>query len=81
MVAYAQTKREKQYAAERYILISQVITKESAADFTAEELFPIKEIIYTDKEKQGSYGAVRIILKSGEERIIDYRGIEGVMQI
>lgn len=81
VVAYAQTKREKQYAAERYILISQVITKESTADFTAEELFPIKEIIYTDKEKQGSYGAVKIILKSGEKRIIDYRGIEGIMQI
>ena len=30
-----------------YALISQVITKESLEDFTAEELFPVKKITYT----------------------------------
>lgn len=81
VVAYAKTKREKPYGAERYILISQVITKESLDDFSDEELFPIKEIFYSDRERQGSYGPITITLKNGEERVIDYGETEGRLQI
>ena len=63
------------------MLISQIITKESHTDFSEDELFPIKEIVYTDREKCGSCGPVKVILKNGVERIIDYSEIEGQLQM
>ena len=61
IVVYASMTREKQYSGfEPYVLISQVITKESHEDFTEEELFPIEEILYTDEEGCGSYGPVTL---------------------
>lgn len=81
MIAYAQTERVKQYGCEPFVLISQVITKESHEDFSEEELFPIREIVYSDREKRGSCGPVQIILKNGEERIVDFGEIEGRMQL
>lgn len=81
VVVYAKTAREKRYGYDRFILLSQVITKESQEDFSEEELFPIEEVIYTDKEKCGGYGPVTIRLKNGKEYRIDFGGIEGCMQL
>lgn len=81
IIAYAETERSKQYGCEQFVLISQIITKESHTDFSEDELFPIKEIVYTDREKCGSYGPVKVILKNGVERIIDYSEIEGRLQM
>lgn len=76
IVVYAQTDLKKQYGGrEPYVLISQVITKESHEDFLEEELFPIERIEYGDGH--GAWGAVDIYLKSGEKRRVDYEGIEG----
>ena len=77
VVMYARTCREKQYGYEPYFLISQVITKESLEDFTEDEIFPIKKVEYTDSQNCGGYGPVKIYLKSGEVRTIDFYGIEG----
>ena len=77
VVMYARTKRNKQYGYEPYFLISQVITKESLEDFTEDEIFPIARIEYTDPQGCGGYGPVKINLKSGEVRVIDFYGIEG----
>ena len=73
----AKTRREKLYGYEKYCLISQVITKESHEDFSEEELFPIREIQYTDKENCGGYGPIRIHLISGSIRTVDYTAMEG----
>ena len=81
IIIYAATDRQEQYGYENYILISQVITKESHEDFTEEELFPIKEIVYTDAENCGGYGPVVIRMKDGSERTIDFEGIEGKMSL
>ncbi len=81
MVIYAKTARRVQYGYDRFMLISQTITKESHEDFSDDELFPIKDIVYTDKEKCGGYGTVTIQLKNGIKRIIDFNGIEGCMQL
>ncbi len=81
IVIYGKTSRNKLYGYEQFVLISQVITKESLEDFTEDELFPIKEIVYTDKEKRGGYGPVDIILKNGNTKTIDYEGIEGNLQL
>ncbi|WP_026652930.1 DUF2264 domain-containing protein [Butyrivibrio proteoclasticus] len=81
IVVYGKTTRMKQYGYEPYFLISQVITKEDLSDFTEDELFPIKEVIYTDPEKCGGYGPVTIRLKNGEERTVDFYGIESKLEI
>ena len=80
LVAYAVTNRRKQYGgAEAYVLISQTITRESHEDFTDEELFPIREVVYADRFGAGGFGPVRIILKSGEEKTVDFAGMEGYL--
>jgi len=81
VVVYAAMDREEQYGYENYILISQVITKESHEDFTEEELFPIKSVIYTDPECCGGYGPVVLQMKDGSEKYIEFEGIEGQMSL
>ena len=81
IVVYGKTSRHKLYGYEQFVLISQIITKESLEDFTEDELFPIKEVIYTDKEKRGGYGPIDIILKNGSKKTIDFEGIEGNLQL
>jgi len=77
VVIYAKTERTRQYGYEPYFLISQVITKESLEDFTEDEIFPVSKIEYTDPQGCGGYGPVKIFLKSGEVRTVDFYGIEG----
>ena len=76
IVVYGVTERKKQYGYEPYFLISQVITKEFLEDFSDDEIFPIDHIDYTDPQRCGGYGPVKICLKSGEVRTIDFYGIE-----
>ncbi|SCY46452.1 hypothetical protein [Butyrivibrio sp. INlla14] len=66
----------QEYGYEPYFLISQTITKEDLTDFTEDELFPVKEILYTDPQKCGGYGPVTIVLKNGDKKVIDFYGIE-----
>lgn len=80
IIVYAKMTQKKHNGYEPYILISQVIAKESHEDFTEDELFPIKEVIYTDKEKCGGYGPVTIELKDGTKKAIDFDQIEGNLQ-
>lgn len=77
VIVYAETSRTKQYGNEPAVLISQTITKESHEDFTDDEIFSVKEIIYTDPDRTGSFGDVTVRLKSGIERCICFEGIEG----
>lgn len=81
IVVYATTERQKQNHYEPSVLISQVITKESLTDFTEEELFPIKEITYTDKQQYGGYGPITLILKNGIKREINFEEIEGKIML
>lgn len=81
IVLFAETGREKQYGYEPYFLISQVITKEELSDFDDEDIFPVKEILYTDPQKCGGYGPVTIRLKSGQEKVIDFDGIESRLEL
>ena len=81
VIVYAKTARHKQYGYEPFLLISQVITKESLEDFTDDELFPVSEIIYTDKEKKGGYGPTEIVMKNGTKKTIVFEGMEGNLQL
>ena len=80
IVVYARLTRQKQYGYDPYILISQVITKESLDEFTEDELFPIRLIRYTDPEARGGYGPTTITLKNGQNKTIDFDGIEGCLE-
>lgn len=78
IIVYAKTKRIKQYGGyEKYLMISQVITKEDHEDFTDGELFPVRAIEYEDETCTGSYGNTIIHLKNGEDKCVCFEGIEG----
>lgn len=82
IVIYLQMESRNLYdAAQPYVLISQVITKESLEDFTEEEIFPIEKVTYEDRYRTGATGPVRIRLKNGEERVVDFEGLEGRLSI
>jgi hypothetical protein len=81
IVLYAVTDRNKQYGYEPYYLISQTLTKESLEDFSEDELFPIESIEYTDPQGCGGYGPVKICLKSGDTKTIDFYGIEAKLSL
>jgi hypothetical protein len=81
IVVYGKTKRTKQNLYESSVLISQVITKESHEDFSEDEVFAISAIDFEDSENKGGYGKIKITLKNGEERVIDFNGIEGNLSL
>ena len=81
LVICAALTREKQYGYDPYVMISQVITKDSLEEFTQEELFPVETILYTDPQKCGGYGPVTIVMKNGNRKVVDYEGIEGRMML
>jgi hypothetical protein len=81
IVVYAKLTRKKQYGYEPYVIVSQTITKESLEDFTEDEIFPILSIEYTDREKCGGYGPVSILMKNGDKKVVEYEGLEGILQL
>lgn len=82
MVIYAKMQRKDRYnAAESYVLISQVITKESAEPFSDADIFPLRNIVFADKYKTGAYGEFTLEFKNGEKKVVDYLGIEGRLSL
>lgn len=81
IVIFGKLTRKKQYGYEPYIMISQVITKESLEDFSDDEIFMIKSVEYSDAQKCGGYGPVTVILKDGSIRTVDFEKIEGNLQL
>lgn len=82
IVVYAGARRNKQYGGhEKYIMISQVLTKESHEDFTEDELFPLKSISYTDAQQCGCFGPVRLEFKNGTVKTVDYTELEGKLSL
>lgn len=81
MIISASCSRKKLYGYEPFVLVSQVITRESFEDFTEEELFPVEAIKYTDPQNCGGYGPVRLELRDGRKVTIDYGKTEGNLQI
>ena len=80
-VICASLKREKLYGYEPFVMVSQVITRESFKDFTEDEIFSIRGISYTDPQNCGGYGPVILEMKDGRNVEIDYVEAEGNMRI
>lgn len=81
LIPYATVRREKQYGYEPYILISQVLTRESFDDFSEDELFSVKAVRYTDVQQCGGYGPVILELADNTVREIDFYGMEGLLAL
>lgn len=82
IVVYARAEKKKQYGGcEPYVMISQVITKESAEPFSKDEIFPVRSIAYTDAANRGTFGPVRVLLKNGKEYVVDYEKVEGDLRL
>ncbi len=81
IIIYSKLTRKIQYGYEPYVMISQIITKESLEDFEEEDIFPIQNIEYSDHEKCGGYGPIRITMKDGRHKVIEFEGIEGNLQV
>lgn len=82
IVVYAKAEKKKQYGGcEPYVMISQVITKESDEPFAKDEIFPIRSVAYTDEANCGTFGPVRVLLKSGKEYVVDYAQVEGNLRL
>lgn len=81
ILLYAESKRIQYYQYRDYVLITAMLHKRDNTPWSDEELFPIEQIIYEDKEQCGGYGKIIIRCKNGTETTIDYEGIEGNLKI
>lgn len=81
IIVYGATARRELYRNSPYILISQVITRESREDFTADEIFPIRSITYSDPRNWGSFGPIVLAMKNGQQHVVDFGGLEGCLQM
>ena len=82
IILYAAAKRNKQYGGlDPYLLISQVITRESHEDFSEDALFPIASIEYEDSNNTGGYGTTTIHLKDGTVKKISFEGLEAKLSL
>ncbi|MCR4587515.1 MAG: DUF2264 domain-containing protein, partial [Lachnospiraceae bacterium] len=82
LIAYAKWSFKKQYGGfEPYLMISQVLTRESHEDFTEDELFPIAEMKYTDPEQNGAFGPIESVLRDGKKCMIDFDQIEARLSL
>lgn len=81
VMAVAESRREKYYSYEPYVMISAVLTKKQPEGFTDEELFPVRSIAYTDENQCGGYGPVTFVLKDGRTVTVDYEGMEGRLMV
>lgn len=81
VLIYGVSRKSRYYEYSPYLMISAVLTKPDASEWTEEELFPVERITMTDREGCGGYGPVRIHMKDGTEYQVSYEGMEGKLQI
>ncbi|MCR5742318.1 MAG: DUF2264 domain-containing protein [Lachnospiraceae bacterium] len=81
LVVFGQAAMNKPYGGgENYVYVSQVITRNDDKDFTDEELFPIEYVEFTDGAG-GVFGPVKLIMKDGSVKNIDYEQMEGRLML
>ncbi len=86
LIAYGVFNKEHLYdSSESYMLISQTITKESHEDFSDDELFPIKEIGFSDSDSTGAYGDIKLTLCDGvaacSKYTVNFEHVEGNLSL
>lgn len=81
IIVYGETIRKKHYQTGPYVLLSQIITKESHESFETDEIFPIRRVTYSDAKNWGSYGPVVITMKDMRSYTVDFDGMEGNLSV
>lgn len=81
IIVYGETERRKLYESGPYVLISQVITRESLEEFTADEIFPIRNLEYSDPKQWGGFGPIVLTMKDGQRHTVEFSGLEGSLQL
>ena len=81
ILAYGKLRREKMYGYEPYVMISAVLSRNDDGEWEEDELFPVREITFTDEEQCGGYGPVTLLMKDGRTVVVDYEGLEGHLMI
>lgn len=82
LIVYADLELQHHYdAAEPHLLLSQVITKETAEDFTEEELFPIADVETEDPFHTGSCGEITVRMKDGSVKRVCFEGMEADLSV
>ncbi|EET62262.1 hypothetical protein BRYFOR_05926 [Marvinbryantia formatexigens DSM 14469] len=77
----AELNREKLYGYEPFIMVSQVITRESHEDFTEEEIFSVRQLTCADPQGCGGYGPVCVTMVDGSRKTVDFDAMEGRLLI
>lgn len=80
-VPVAETRFERTTGGEPVLLVSQVLTRADDSGFAESELFPISEIATADAAGHGGFGPIRICMRDGSVREVDFDGIEGCLSI
>jgi hypothetical protein len=76
VIIYATAHRNAQYSAkEGHLLLSQVITRADGKDFSEDDLFPVKEIIWAN-ESDRAFEYPTILFKNGRKVRISFDSIE-----
>ncbi|MDE7394529.1 MAG: DUF2264 domain-containing protein [Clostridiales bacterium] len=81
IVLYATTARKKEYGYEPYLLVSQTLTREDHEDFLDDDLFPLKNLHASDERGYSAFGKTILKFTDGTQKVIDFNGIEGNLQL
>lgn len=82
IVLFASMSRGTHYGGfDPYVLISQVITRESHEDFSEDDLFPVREVVCQDPKGCGCVGPVVLKMKDGSTKTVDYEWMEGNLSL
>lgn len=80
-LVYGKLHRKDMYAYEPYVMISAVLSRADDGEWEEDELFPIKDIAFSDEEQCGGYGPVTLCMKDGRTMTVDYEGLEGHLMV
>jgi len=81
IVIYGIADFNNQYdSSESYIMVSQVLTRDTEVPFTEDDVFMIKKITNSDKAATGSYGDTVVELKNST-KVINFEQIESQLML
>ncbi|SCP97627.1 DUF2264 domain-containing protein [Anaerobium acetethylicum] len=81
ILPYAESRRDAYYEYRDYVMITALLHKTSMEPWSDEDLFPISRIAFEDREQCGGYGKIVIETRDGQNRTVDFEGLEGRVSI
>ncbi len=78
---FGNSKQTKLYGHGEYILVTAMLHKTDDSNWTDEELYPVEEISFENKESGGNFGKIKVVMKDGKTFTVDFKGREGKLSI